>query len=130
MDVLRTQADRGSWGETPIHDAPIHDAPNHEGDAVRQPRIATDRGCWDGAPHPRLTRKMGVLLLGADYYGTLAAARAFGRAGLKVTMADQTRQARALYSRHVTEKLVHPPLSSPRELIDWLVDWGTKNPGT
>jgi predicted ATP-grasp superfamily ATP-dependent carboligase len=73
---------------------------------------------------------MGVLLLGADYYGTLAAARAYGRAGVKVTMADENRQARGLYSRHVAEKLVHPPLSSPRALIDWLVEWGTRNPGT
>ncbi len=74
--------------------------------------------------------KMGVLLLGADYYGTLAAARAFGRAGVKVTMADENRRARALYSRHVAEKLVHPPLSKPNELVEWLVEWGTKNPGT
>ena len=74
--------------------------------------------------------KMGVLLLGADYYGTLAAARAFGRAGISVTMADENRQARGLYSKYVARKLVHPPLSSPRALIDWLVDWGTKNPGT
>ncbi|OJY22565.1 MAG: hypothetical protein BGO98_19965 [Myxococcales bacterium 68-20] len=73
---------------------------------------------------------MGVLLLGADYYGTLAAARAYGRAGIKVAMADERRQARALWSRHVSEKLVHPPLSRPKELVDWLVDWGTKNPGT
>jgi predicted ATP-grasp superfamily ATP-dependent carboligase len=73
---------------------------------------------------------MGVLLLGADYYGTLAAARAFGKAGIRVTMADENRHARALYSRHVTERLVHPELSSPTALVDWLVDWGTRNPGT
>jgi predicted ATP-grasp superfamily ATP-dependent carboligase len=73
---------------------------------------------------------MGVLLLGADYYGTLAAARAFGKAGVRVTMADDNRQARALYSRYVADRLVHPPLSSPDELVDWLVRWGTKNPGT
>ena len=72
---------------------------------------------------------MGVLLLGADYYGTLAAARAYGNAKLKVTMADEHRQARALYSRHVSARLVHPPLSKPKELIDWLVDFGTKHPG-
>jgi predicted ATP-grasp superfamily ATP-dependent carboligase len=73
---------------------------------------------------------MRALLLGADYYGTLAAARAFGKAGVTVAMADENRQARALYSRYVSEKLTHPPLSSQRELIDWLVDWGTRNPGT
>ena len=75
----------------------------------------------------RMARKMGVLLLGADYYGTLAAARAYGRAGVKVTMADENRQARALFSRHVDQKLAHPPISKPRELVDWLVDWGRKN---
>ncbi|MBX3227487.1 MAG: carbamoyl-phosphate synthase [Labilithrix sp.] len=73
---------------------------------------------------------MSVLLLGADYYGTLAAARAYGRAGIRVVMADDNRQARALYSKHVSEKLTHPPLSKPNELIDWLVDYGKKNPGT
>ncbi|MBX3203894.1 MAG: carbamoyl-phosphate synthase [Labilithrix sp.] len=73
---------------------------------------------------------MGVLLLGADYYGTLAAARVYGKAGLKVTMADERRRARALWSRHVADKLVHPPLSRPAELVDWLVAWGKNNPGT
>jgi predicted ATP-grasp superfamily ATP-dependent carboligase len=73
---------------------------------------------------------MGVLLLGADYYGTLAAARAFGRAGMAVTMADENRSARALFSRHVRERMVHPPLSRPDALIEWLVEWGTSHPGT
>jgi predicted ATP-grasp superfamily ATP-dependent carboligase len=73
---------------------------------------------------------MGVLLLGADYYGTLAAARAYGKAGVRVAMADDNRQARALYSKHVAEKLTHPSLSTPNELIEWLVDYGRKHPGT
>ena len=72
----------------------------------------------------------GVLLLSADYYGTLAAARCYGKRGIKVTMADESKRARALYSRHVGEKLVHPPLSQPQALIDWLVSWGEQNPGT
>jgi D-aspartate ligase len=70
-----------------------------------------------------------ILLLGANYYGTLAAARAFGRAGLDVTVADENRRGRALHSRHVNRSLVHPPLSSPGALIDWLVEWGTRHPG-
>src|SRR5438270_710584 len=53
----------------------------------------------------------GVLLLGADYYGTLAAARCYGRHGIDVAMADENPRARGLYSRFVKEKLVHPPLS-------------------
>jgi D-aspartate ligase len=71
-----------------------------------------------------------VLLLGADYYGTLAAARCYGKRGIEVTMADENKRARALYSRHVGEKLVHPPLSAPQALIDWLVAWGEQNAGT
>lgn len=77
-----------------------------------------------------MTESGRVLLLGADYYGTLAAARCFGKRGIAVTMADDNKSARALYSRHVSEKLVHPPLSRPKELIDWLEGWGQKNPGT
>jgi predicted ATP-grasp superfamily ATP-dependent carboligase len=73
---------------------------------------------------------MRVLLLGADYYGTLAAARCYGKNGIAVTMADETKNARALYSRYVGEKLVHPSLSSPNELVSWLVDFGEKNPDT
>ncbi len=71
-----------------------------------------------------------VLLLGADYYGTLAAARCYGKHGIAVTMADESRRARALFSRHVGDKLVHPPLSRPDALVDWLVAWGEKNPGS
>jgi D-aspartate ligase len=71
-----------------------------------------------------------VLLLGADYYGTLAAARAFGRAGIRVVMADANRRARGLYSKYVSEKLFHPPLSAPGALVDWLIAWGEKNPGS
>ncbi len=73
---------------------------------------------------------MGALLLGADYYGTLAAARCYGKSGVSVTMADDNPRARALYSRHVTEKLAHPSLGDPHGLVDWLVAYGEKHPGT
>lgn len=73
---------------------------------------------------------MSVLLLGADYYGTLAAARCFGKHGISVTMASDNPRARGLYSRHVKERLEHPPLSEPQRLLEWLVDYGRKHPGT
>lgn len=73
---------------------------------------------------------MNVLLLGADYYGTLAAARAYGRAGVRVTMADDNPRARGLYSRFVSEKLTHPPLSEPERLLSWLVDYGKSHRDT
>jgi predicted ATP-grasp superfamily ATP-dependent carboligase len=73
---------------------------------------------------------MAALLLGADYYGTLAAARCFGRHGIGVTMADERAGARGLYSRFVAEKLVHPPLAEPTQLVEWLVDYGKRHPAT
>src|SRR6187402_1429510 len=81
-----------------------------------------------GEPAHDDDRSAGVLLLGADYYGTLAAARAYGKAGVRVTMADENRQARGLFSRHVSEKLVHP--GEPGALVEWLLAYGEENPGT
>lgn len=71
---------------------------------------------------------MSVLLLGADYYGTLAAARSFGRARIPVTMADESSSGRALFSRYVRDKLVHP--ADPEELVAFLERWGKEHPGT
>jgi predicted ATP-grasp superfamily ATP-dependent carboligase len=73
---------------------------------------------------------VGVLLLGADYYGTLAAVRCYGKNGIEVTVADENKRARALYSRYVGERLVHPPLGEPEILVDWLVQWAEQHPGT
>lgn len=68
--------------------------------------------------------------MGADYYGTLAAARCFGKRGIRVSMADDNKNGRALFSKYVDERLVHPPLTRPKELADWLEDWGKSHPGT
>lgn len=73
---------------------------------------------------------MQVLLLGADYYGTLAAVRCLGARGVRVFVADETRDARALFSRHVAERLQHPPLAKVDELLDWLVAFGRSHPAT
>lgn len=74
--------------------------------------------------------RLTVLLLGADYYGTLAAVRCLGERGARVHVADETTKARALYSKYVFEKHVHPPLSEPGRLVDWLVDFGKSHPDT
>ncbi len=73
---------------------------------------------------------MSVLLLGADYYGTLAAARCLGQRGVKVMVADETRRARALWSRYTKERLVHPPLGDARAFMDWLLEFGQAHPRT
>ncbi|HQY64396.1 MAG TPA: hypothetical protein PK141_23520, partial [Polyangiaceae bacterium] len=73
---------------------------------------------------------MQVLLLGADYYGTLAAVRCLGARGVRVFVADETRDARALFSRYAAERLQHPPLGEVDALLDWLVAFGRAHPGT
>ncbi len=72
---------------------------------------------------------MRVLLLGPDDYGTLAAVRCFARNGIGVAVAGEGRQGRAQFSRFAGERLVHPPLSTPAALIEWLLDWGSRQPG-
>ncbi len=73
---------------------------------------------------------MQVLLLGADYYGTLAAVRCLGARGVRVFVADETKNARALFSRHTAERFVHPPLGEVEALLTWLVEFGRSHPGT
>jgi predicted ATP-grasp superfamily ATP-dependent carboligase len=72
---------------------------------------------------------MRVLLLGADDYGTLAATRSYARHGFKVSVADQGKGGRALFSRYADERLVHPPLTALPDLVAWLVEWGERHPG-
>ncbi|MDP1824229.1 MAG: carbamoyl-phosphate synthase [Archangium sp.] len=71
---------------------------------------------------------MGALLLGADYYGTLAAARAFGAHGIEVIMADDDRSAIALYSRFVTERRTCPALTDTDHFLAWLRAQGRAAP--
>ncbi len=72
---------------------------------------------------------MSVLLLGPDDYGTLAAVRCFARNGVRVSVAGEDRRGRALFSRYADERLVHPPLSAPAALTEWLLDWADQHPG-
>lgn len=72
---------------------------------------------------------MGALLLGANYYGTLAAARAYGAEGLDVAMADDDRAAIGLYSRFVTQRSLCPNLSDTEQFLSWLREFGRKAPG-
>jgi D-aspartate ligase len=72
---------------------------------------------------------MRALLLGADDYGTLAAVRSYGSSGFEVSVADQDRRGRALFSSHAAERLVHPRVTLMAALVDWLVEWGERHPG-
>jgi predicted ATP-grasp superfamily ATP-dependent carboligase len=73
---------------------------------------------------------MGILLLGADYYGTLAAVRCLGETGVPVYVADENKGARALFSKFTKERLVHPAASAMDDLVQWLAAFGRQHPGT
>ena len=77
-----------------------------------------------------MSRQREVLLTNGAFYGTLAAARLFGRQGYRVTIADPKRYHATGYSRFVARNLVCPAALNARALIDWLVEYGQKHPGT
>lgn len=71
-----------------------------------------------------------VLLTVAGYYGTLAAARSLGRAGIGVVVADGHRFAAARFSRHVKRVVSCPdPDVSPAAFVEWLLAFGASEPG-
>jgi D-aspartate ligase len=76
-----------------------------------------------------LTSRSPILLTSANFYGTLAAVRCLGREGIPVTVADPRRLAPALWSRYVSQRVRCPPLDRPAEFIDWLLDFGRRQPG-
>lgn len=72
----------------------------------------------------------GALLLGGGYYGTLAAVRTLGAAGVPVYAADASTRGPALHSRHVSERLVHPDVTDVSAFMKWLIAFGDSHPGT
>lgn len=69
-----------------------------------------------------------VLLTAGFYYGTLAAARCLGRAGVKVTLAEGQKLAPARWSRHVDRRVLCPDPSDTEAFLSWLSDFGANNP--
>jgi D-aspartate ligase len=67
-----------------------------------------------------------MLLFDAGYYGTLAAARSLGRAGVPVVVADPSRFAPVRFSRHVTRSYVCPPVSRVDRFVQWLEELGER----
>ncbi len=69
------------------------------------------------------------LLTAAGFLGTLAAVRAFGRAGVSPVVANDKRFEAASWSRYASRRLVCPPDSQPEQLLAWLLAFGQANPG-
>ncbi len=75
-----------------------------------------------------MTVRPPVLLCDASYYGTLAAARALGRAGVTITAADPAQSSPALWSRHVARRLRAPRHSDFARFSEWLIRFGDVEP--
>ncbi len=67
-----------------------------------------------------------ALLTMANYNGTLAAVRALGRAGVRVTTADPNRLAVSKWSRHTTTRVHSPHVREASRFIAWLLEFGRR----
>jgi D-aspartate ligase len=67
------------------------------------------------------TQAAAILLGNASYYGTLAAVRSLGRAGVKVVTADPSRICRSRYSRYLSQHLSCPAFEESSAWAEWLL---------
>jgi D-aspartate ligase len=74
------------------------------------------------------TRSIPILLGNANYYGTLAAVRSLGNAGVKVETADPARVCHGRYSRYASGHLVCPSFHDTDAWVDWLLRIGRSGP--
>jgi predicted ATP-grasp superfamily ATP-dependent carboligase len=65
-----------------------------------------------------------ILLANAGYYGTLAAARSLGRAGVEIITADPSFLCPARYSCHVRRHLKCPDFEQVSDWAEWLLRLG------
>jgi predicted ATP-grasp superfamily ATP-dependent carboligase len=65
-----------------------------------------------------------ALLTTPEYYGTLAAVRRLGRAGVKVAIAGSSSLGIAGFSRYAAERHECPPTRDSQRFIDWLCHYG------
>jgi predicted ATP-grasp superfamily ATP-dependent carboligase len=71
----------------------------------------------------------GVLLTAGKYYGTLAAARCYGRLGLPVYLADADGVSQTRWSKFVTQTARAPQVCDVGRYVEWLLEFGRKMPG-
>jgi D-aspartate ligase len=69
-----------------------------------------------------------MLLCNASYYGTLAAVRSLGRAGVGVLTVDPAFLAPGRYSRYSNRHLRCPPFEMTDEWVEWLLRLGRTGP--
>jgi predicted ATP-grasp superfamily ATP-dependent carboligase len=70
-----------------------------------------------------------VLLTMGDGLGTLAAARELGRLGIPVVLADRRSRTVTARSCYVARRVPCPGLDRPGDWLQWLLDFGRREPG-
>lgn len=69
------------------------------------------------------------LLTMPQYNGTLAAARCLGEHGVPVTVAGSDFTAPTRWSRYVTRRITAPDPADAERFLDWLFEFGAREPG-
>jgi D-aspartate ligase len=101
-----------------MFEAPSAMGRSARGSETREGAAAEDRG-------PSMARSP-ILLCDATFSGTLAAVRAFGRAGTPVAVADPDRSAPAFWSRYTKRRLRCPPVGDAPRFLEWLLRFGDR----
>jgi len=70
-----------------------------------------------------------VLLTMPSFDGTLAAARCLGQKGIPVTLAGTADLSPSRWSRHVRNWVAAPSVFEPERYLEWLLEFGAKEPG-
>jgi D-aspartate ligase len=70
-----------------------------------------------------------VVLANANYYGTLAAARALGSQGVEVWLADNTWLGLSRWSSHVRKVIDAPAIDEAGAFLEHLISLGKRTPG-
>ena len=94
--------------------------------------MSTSRSASRSSPAstaPNAFARAPALIFLGDYYGTLATARALGRRGIAVVLADSQRLVRTRGSRFVTRRVQCPDLADVPAFVGWLTDFGRREPG-
>ena len=92
---------------------------------LRRAKPALDR--HHSSERPSGSGRVAMILCNASYYGTLAAVRSLGRAGVPVVTVDPAFLAPGRYSRYSSLHLSSPPFESP-DWSDWLLAMGRNGP--
>ena len=69
-----------------------------------------------------------MLLCDAGYYGTLAAVRSLGRAGVPIVTVDRSVLSPARFSRYSSLHLACPPFEQTQKWVEWLLRLGQSGP--